>query len=622
MTPRRGVQVRPDGHAVGPAAPYGRTFGAILAFLVVALFTKFANVLLTYELAFEPPVWNARVSQVWMSLRFAWQEFAIVAVLLGVVAAWQRRVPTPGRATRAMLWLLRAGLIVGAAVSVAGIKYYELYHGPVMVTDFLENFLWAVQLAGSAKVFRSPLILFGAISGALLLFGVPWFCARLPARAAARLGVTAFALASVMSAGMWAAGRPRLTEAQLEPNPLLWFFWGPQATYFEPATGPQLAPVGPQVRRFSVAQRPRNVILVVLESVPARALAAYEPSAAAGRRLLEEFGDEITTFDQIFSAVPISDSGFLSMFTGRNPVPTNKEALENSRGRPVLPEILQRRGSHNEFLLTGPSNALRADLVGRGFDRIFFGDSAWPGPSKYASLTWGPDDRILFDYARTFLEAQRVDSPPFFLVLVTSNAHYPYDSGRIPGLQDHADPKERHARITAHLMDLLADMYARLKATGMAESTLLLALGDHGQAFGEHRGNYVHSKELYAENLHVPMFLMHPTRLGLPPRISQLGSLIDVMPTVLDVMSIEPPPMDGMSLLNDAPERVIFHMTPFGPGVAGFRTARYFYSLSRTGRELLFDRIADPLERHDIVSERPDVAAQFRARLRGTPAPR
>lgn len=598
-------------------APYARTTGAILVFLLVALFTKFADVLLTYELTFDQPGWRARMAQFVMAMRFSWQEFALVSALLAVIAAWQWRIPEPGRRTRLMLALLRAALAAGAIVSVAGIKYYSLYHGHMMITDFLENILWAAQLVGSMNVFESPLIRAGAIIGPILFFGVPWVCSRLQPRAAARLTATALAATVLLTTVTWAAGRPRLTEAQLEPNPLVWFFWGPQATYFDPPPIETLAPIGPQVRRFSVTQRPRNLILVVLESVPAHALAGYNPSVEAGRTLVDTYGAEMTTFEQVFADVPVSDSTILSMLSGLTPVPTNQKALEKTRGRHTLGEILRQKGSRNEFLLTGPRNALIDDLVDRGFDHALYMQSVWPNDDRYVRLTWGPDDRVLFDYARTFLDAQRPDSPPFFLVLYTNNAHYPYESGSIPGLEHHPDAKVRHARLTEHVMNLLTDMYGHLKATGLAESTLLLAFGDHGQAFGEHRGNYVHSKELYWENLHVPMILLHPTRLGLPSRIAQLGALVDVMPTVLDALGLEGPPMEGMSLLNEAPERVLFHMTPFGPGVAGFRNRQYFYSLSRTGRELLFDRIADPLEQRDIARQRPDVAAQFRARLRG-----
>src|SRR5690606_7989969 len=105
-----------------------------------------------------------------------------------------------------------------------------------------------------------------------------------------------------------------------------------------------------------------------------------------------------------------------------------------------------------------------------------------------------------------------------------------------------------------------------LTETGLADSTAVLAYGDHGEAFGEHEGNFIHSKELYWENLHVPVLLLHPRRLGLPARIAQLGTLDDIKPTALDLLGIEAMPGTGMSLLFEAPERVTFHMTDWGPG--------------------------------------------------------
>lgn len=68
---------------------------------------------------------------------------------------------------------------------------------------------------------------------------------------------------------------------------------------------------------------------------------------------------------------------------------------------------------------------------------------------------------------------------------------------RLRKLQDHPDAKVRHAQLTTHVMDLLTDMSARLKTNGLADSTVVLAFGDHGEAFGDHRGNSVLSKELY-----------------------------------------------------------------------------------------------------------------------------
>jgi hypothetical protein len=523
----------------------------------------------------------------------------------------------PGRPTRVALGGLRLALVCAAALSIAGIKYYSLYHGHMLATDFAENIPLALQIAVSARPLEVPMIRLGAAVGVPLLLLIPWAAARLSARNVTRLGVAALALTAAMSAITWAAGRPRLQEAQLEPSPLVWFFAGPWLTFVDPPSTQTLAPIGEQRRRYEVTERPRNVILVHLESVPAHAVAGYDTAAQAGRRLFAEYGSDITLFEQMFAVVPISDSGMLSLLTGWSPVPSNAEALRALADRPTLSEILNARGYHTEFLLTGPRNTVRSHLVARGFDRALFMQDRWPNDERYVRLGWGPDDRIMFDYVDTFLASRGAGAPPFMLVMGTSNAHHPYQSGLIPGLRDDPDDKARHRMLVGHVLELVTDLYASLKASGLAESTLVIAFGDHGQAFGEHRGNYVHSKELYRENLHVPMLLLHPRRVGLPPRIPQLASMDDVMPTVLDILGIPAPPGSGMSLLNEAPDRTLFHMTPFGPGVAGFRDRRFFYSLSRTGRELLFDRVADPLEQQNVLDQHPDVAERFRDRLEG-----
>ena len=113
-----------------PAA-YGRAIGAILAFLLIGLLVKYEQVRLTVELQglFDPPSLVNHARQIWMALRFSWQEWAIASGLLAVVLVWRRAVPEPGRATRAALWLLYGVLGAGAVIGVLGIKYYALYHG-------------------------------------------------------------------------------------------------------------------------------------------------------------------------------------------------------------------------------------------------------------------------------------------------------------------------------------------------------------------------------------------------------------------------------------------------------------------------------------------------------------
>ena len=115
--------------------------------------------------------------------------------------------------------------------------------------------------------------------------------------------------------------------------------------------------------------------------------------------------------------------------------------------------------------------------------------------------------------------------------------------------------------------------------------------------------------------IRVPMLLIHPGRFGLPARISQLGSVQDILPTTFDLLGLPLEPRDGMSLFFDAPERLVFALTDYGPGQIGLRDKRFTYILFRNGKELFFDRDADPAELTNVLDRFPEDVARFRARL-------
>ena len=76
-----------------------------------------------------------------------------------------------------------------------------------------------------------------------------------------------------------------------------------------------------------------------------------------------------------------------------------------------------------------------------------------------------------------------------------------------------------------------------LRAKGVFDSTAIIVAGDHGESLGEH-GEIEHGIFLYEGTLHVPMIMRAP---GLPARrVTGLASLVDVMPTVLDLFGLEP----------------------------------------------------------------------------------
>lgn len=108
---------------------------------------------------------------------------------------------------------------------------------------------------------------------------------------------------------------------------------------------------------------------------------------------------------------------------------------------------------------------------------------------------------------------------------------------------------ERYDHAVAYALKQVSALLDGLERLGLAERTVVLLSGDHGEALGE-KGIVGHTRWVYNPFLHVPLIMRAP---GLAPRIvrdAEVG-LIDVTPTLLDLMGTKPSlgEMDGASLV-------------------------------------------------------------------------
>jgi arylsulfatase A-like enzyme len=153
---------------------------------------------------------------------------------------------------------------------------------------------------------------------------------------------------------------------------------------------------------------------------------------------------------------------------------------------------------------------------------------------------------------------------------------------------------------------LFGELRATLARLGLANDTLIVVTSDHGEEFGEH-GGWSHAQTLYDEVLRIPLILWAPRHLGTPRRIPGLASLVDVAPTILDVLDVPPPPrVDGRSLLEAPPdaERVVFAEL-FLKGerrvMARNRDAKWVWDYGDRRVLAAFDLRSDPRERTSIA---------------------
>jgi arylsulfatase A-like enzyme len=93
----------------------------------------------------------------------------------------------------------------------------------------------------------------------------------------------------------------------------------------------------------------------------------------------------------------------------------------------------------------------------------------------------------------------------------------------------------------------IADLLESLSELGLSDTTLVILTSDHGEGFGEH-DYYWHGQVPYEEGVHVPLIFRMPG--GRAGTVEQVVSLVDLTPTVLDVVGVPlPDSFEGRSLL-------------------------------------------------------------------------
>ncbi len=88
-----------------------------------------------------------------------------------------------------------------------------------------------------------------------------------------------------------------------------------------------------------------------------------------------------------------------------------------------------------------------------------------------------------------------------------------------------------------------------LDTEGLANGTLVIINGDHGEALGEHEVWFDHGDDLYDASTRVPMVMRFPGRLPQGLRVRTLVELTDLAPTVLELLGLPvPDSVDGRPL--------------------------------------------------------------------------
>jgi arylsulfatase A-like enzyme len=391
--------------------------------------------------------------------------------------------------------------------------------------------------------------------------------------------------------------------------------------------------------------QPPNLLLISIDTLRPDHLASYgyerDTSPAIGR-----LARQGVLWEHAYAPSPATVASHASLFSGRHPYQhrTLNYASPLPDAERTLAEILGESGYRTFAVATSI--------------RFHDGSGFAQGFEHYESLHEQPKN------ARGALATDRVlelvrsdDSRPFFGFVHYFGPHTPYwppaewrarwhkgaepelPGGPGPYVHSRREPGQEVPLETLRYLEALYDaeisyldsdlarLLDGLAAAGLADDTLVVLVSDHGEEFKEH-GGLAHARTLFEEALRVPLLMRFPAELPGGLRVARPAQLVDVAPTVLELLGL-PVPVDlpGRSLVEDVAPLVGDVASPGvrdgADVVLGQRGVRQwsisaslpegrFKALFEQGAQpQLFQLDVDPGERRNLAPSRAEILRQL-----------
>jgi arylsulfatase A-like enzyme len=391
--------------------------------------------------------------------------------------------------------------------------------------------------------------------------------------------------------------------------------------------------------------RPPDLVLISIDTLRQTALRAYDGDAPALPNL-DAFAAQSVRFARAVSTASWTLPAHASLVTGLYPDRhgATDPRVTLAQDASTLAQALAARGYQTAGFVDG--GFLRREYgFARGFES--YDDERAPDAATPADAT-----RSVLDRAAAML-ARRRDPRPLFLFVHTYSLHDYFllrpwaveavhpARGRgeymacLTGAAICEEDDWRTLRLlyAAELRQVDAS-FGRLRdalvAAGSWDAGVVVLTSDHGEGFDPARGRTHHGGRLHEDVLRVPLLVRGA---GFEPRVvADPVSLVDVMPTLLELAGARPPAsLDGRSFAGalrgrspDADPRPLYAEESYYSWWSGTRMQSSevrarphaiaviegdrWYLRSAAGEEL-YDLASDPRQAHDLVAQAADLPA-------------
>ena len=376
-----------------------------------------------------------------------------------------------------------------------------------------------------------------------------------------------------------------------------------------------------------------NVLFVLIDTLRAERLGSYGYERDTSPNL-DRLASQGVRFARHLSQSSWTKCSMASLWTGLYPTRTGVTRFDDVLPEDaVMPAEILRDAGYRTVGIFRNGWVAPTFGFGQGFEVYVRPAATGVPPSvrvENPTLSTRQTDEAAVASALEFLRVHGHER--WFLYLHLMDVHeYLYDEESALFGGTYADVYDNSIRWTDGVFQYLLD---ELAAQGLAENTLVVIVSDHGEAFRE-RGIEGHARRVFRETTEVPLIVSFPFRLDPGVVVESRSRNVDVWPTILDLIGIEPDPdLDGKSLVPQllAAARGEPSPEPDRTGVAhldqhwgqmdreGETTVavsdgslRYVRSVEGTAPvEQLFDADEDPRELQDVAADRTEDVERLR----------
>jgi choline-sulfatase len=364
----------------------------------------------------------------------------------------------------------------------------------------------------------------------------------------------------------------------------------------------------------AAASKP-NIVLITLDSVRADRM-GFLGSNAGLTPNLDRLAAQSLVFEHAYAQSPGTVVSHATILAGLYPQATGMSEIGGALAPslPYLPDLLKAQGYRTAAFVSSlgldPANGL-AQNFDRGF-QIYDADGfrpAIPGDSHIAVL----ERRGAASAGRAIAWlASNAQPGPFFLWVHIGDA-------------DIAARASYNSGVTA-ADSAVGLLLAALHKQNLDANTVLAVVSDHGQSLGTH-GEDTHGIFLYDETIRVPLLIRLPEGQPAAMRVSAKVKLVDVAPTLLEIVRVPvPSQMQGQSLMRIAKSgggdgQTVYSrsdLSRYGFGwspLESWRAGKYLYI--KAPKPELYDMEADPGATHNLGQSSKAILDTIAAQLDG-----